>query len=89
MQPLQNLLSRIRWDREFGTADFRLGYYDRIEDRIIEVSLRDLGFDPATPFMFEIIDEEGVVHSVPFHRVRQVWRNGLLIWQRQGPGQSG
>ena len=30
MQPIDKLLARIRWDREFGGAVFELGYYDRM-----------------------------------------------------------
>lgn len=30
MQPLRELLDRIKWDTEFGKGTFALGYYDRI-----------------------------------------------------------
>ncbi len=47
MTPLHELLSRIRWDADFGAARFELGYYDRVADRIVRVDLRDLSFDAA------------------------------------------
>jgi hypothetical protein len=28
--PIQDLLHRIRWDAEFGKAQFVIGYYDRV-----------------------------------------------------------
>jgi uncharacterized protein (UPF0248 family) len=28
------------------------------------------------------VDEVGVEHSVPFHRIRDVFRNGERIWHR-------
>jgi uncharacterized protein (UPF0248 family) len=31
---------------------------------------------------FQLVDEEGRQVSVPFHRVREVYRNGRLIWKR-------
>jgi len=40
MLPIHELLNRIRWDKEFGRGDFRIGYYDSIEDRLIRVPLR-------------------------------------------------
>jgi uncharacterized protein (UPF0248 family) len=40
-------------------------------------------FEPRDPFSFEVVDEEGVAHSIPLHRVREVYRNGELIWHRQ------
>lgn len=35
MMPVHELLNRIRWDAGFAEADFKIGYYDRIEDRKI------------------------------------------------------
>jgi uncharacterized protein (UPF0248 family) len=34
-------------------------------------------------FCFEVTDEEGITHSVPWHRVKEVWKNGVLIWKRE------
>lgn len=36
------------------------------------------------PQLFELIDSEGQVHCVPFHRVREVYRNSERIWHRAG-----
>jgi uncharacterized protein (UPF0248 family) len=33
-------------------------------------------------FSFDAIEDDGSVHEVPFHRVRSVWCDGRLIWQR-------
>lgn len=79
MQPIHELLDRIRWDAEFGNAEFAIGYYDRIEDRIVVVAL---GSCERTEDGFRMIDAEERVISVPLHRVRQVFRNGALIWSR-------
>lgn len=83
MIPLHDLLARIRWDSAFGDASFVLGYYDRVEDRIIRVNLREVRVDPDNRAMLDIRDEEGVEHSVPLHRVKEVFRNGQLIWHRE------
>jgi len=32
MPPIHELLSRIRWDKNFGHARFELGYFDRCEE---------------------------------------------------------
>jgi len=32
---IHELLNRIHWDPEFAKGNFRLGCYDRAEDRII------------------------------------------------------
>jgi uncharacterized protein (UPF0248 family) len=79
MQPIHELLDRIRWDAEFGNAEFAIGYYDRVEDRIVVVELTKCD---RTEDGFRMIDAEERAISVPFHRVRQVFRNGALIWSR-------
>lgn len=85
MIPIQDLLSQIRWDRSLEQEDFVIGYYDRIDDLIIEVPLKEVRFVPGNRFSFQVIDPKGHVHEVPFHRVREVCRNRELIWYRKMP----
>lgn len=88
MIPIQELLSRIRWDESFGAADFVIGYYDRVCDEILRVRFREIVFPTDDHFRFTLVDEEGMAHAVPLHRVREVWRNGELIWQRHPAAQK-
>jgi len=83
MMPIHELLNRIRWDTTFGQADFEIGYYDRVEDRIIHVPMREIFFEPGDHFAFDVYDHDGELHSIPLHRVKQVFRNGELIWHRE------
>lgn len=85
MLPIRKLLSRIRWDRDFGQGEFAIGYYDRVAGKIIRVPFRELMLDPEDRERFGVLDEEGVVRRIPFHRVREVFRNGECIWQRPAP----
>jgi uncharacterized protein (UPF0248 family) len=32
---------------------------------------------------FKALEDDGSRHSVPYHRVREVWRDGELIWARK------
>lgn len=82
MLPIRKLLSRIRWDKEFGQADFEIGYYDRVAGEILRVPLRDLVIEPEERESFLAQDENGVYQRIPLHRVREVYRNGECIWQR-------
>jgi len=84
MIPIHELLSRIRWDREFADADFVIGYYDRQGDTILQVPFSSLSFPAQEHFRFTLVDEEGAVHNIPYHRVREVFRDGKLIWHRGG-----
>jgi uncharacterized protein (UPF0248 family) len=80
--PIQDLLHRIRWDPAFAGAEYELGYLDHVEHRVVRVPLRDVAVEPGDRFALSIADEEGVVRSIPLHRVRTVWRDGNPIWQR-------
>jgi len=40
MKAIQELLNRIRWNKEYAKADFTVGYYDRIEQKIILMPFR-------------------------------------------------
>lgn len=85
MQPLEDLLHRIRWDAEFAQGVFSLGYTDRVAGLEQVVSFTAVRFDPERPGMFVVEDEDGVVHHIPLHRVRTVYKDGLVIWQRPSP----
>ena len=85
MIPIHELLNRIRWDPEFAKGDFELGYYDRAEDRIIRISLKELIFPPESPQAFQLSDAEGRNHRIPFHRVREVYKDSQRIWHRGEP----
>ncbi|HWS14455.1 MAG TPA: DUF504 domain-containing protein [Rhodocyclaceae bacterium] len=82
MTPLHDLLARIRWDPAFGRGRFEIAYWDRVEQALIRVDLREIHDDPESRFGFLLTDADGRVHWVPYHRVRQVWRDGAPIWQR-------
>jgi uncharacterized protein (UPF0248 family) len=83
--PIQDLLQRIRWDPAFAGSDFELGYLDHVQHRVVRVPLRDVEVEPDDRFALSIADEDGVVRSIPLHRVRIVWRDGTPIWQRPPP----
>lgn len=88
MTPFHELLARIRWDPEFGLGRFAIGYWDRVAGKVLHVDLRDIEWDEDNPAFFDLVDEDGVTHGIPYHRVREVWRNGELIWERHPPGDT-
>ena len=84
MQPLQEILHRIRWDPEFGKGHFALGYHDRVagEDQIVPFA--SIIFDATHPGFFALEDADGVRRQIPLHRVRTVFKDGEVIWERPG-----
>jgi uncharacterized protein (UPF0248 family) len=83
MITIRELLNRIRWDREYGRGEFAIGYFDRLEERIIMVPLGEVQFAPGEKFSFQLTDVAGEPLTIPLHRVCEVYRNGELIWHRK------
>jgi uncharacterized protein (UPF0248 family) len=83
MIPLHELLNRIRWDAEFGRGEFKVGYVDHLRKGLVYVPLAEVRQEADSLSCFEVTDEDGVVRSVPYHRVKEVWKDGALIWHRE------
>jgi uncharacterized protein (UPF0248 family) len=84
MTPIQDILHRILWDPHYGAAPFTIGYYDRREKRVVRISFERIRVESGNHFSFDIEDKYGNTRMIPFHRVREVWRDDALIWQRAG-----
>ena len=84
MTPVHELLARIRWDPEFGRARFEIAYVDHSRG-LVRLPFERIVFVPENRFGFEAFEDDGSAHSVPYHRVREVWRDGVLIWSRKDP----
>jgi uncharacterized protein (UPF0248 family) len=84
MQPLQELLHRIKWDKEFGKGEFAVGYYDRVVDEETLVPFASIHLDPQWPQTLSFRDEDGIVRHIPLHRVRTVYKDGSVVWRRPG-----
>ena len=83
MQPVHELLNRIHWDAEFGKGEFELWFLDHVEQQLIKLPFHEITFVPGDHYFFHYLDEEGREHSVPFHRIKAVYKNGELIWHRE------
>ena len=83
MIPIHEVLNRIRWDTEFARGEFQLGYFDRVDKRIILVPFAEITFSKDDPSAFRLVDDEGQTHRIPFHRVRDAYKNGQRIWHRK------
>jgi uncharacterized protein (UPF0248 family) len=81
MQPLGQLLDRITWDADFGRGRFALGYYDRVagKERVVPFDEVKRDRDRQT---LTLLDDTGMAVHIPLHRVRTVYRDGIVIWER-------
>jgi len=84
MIPIRQLLNRIRWDSEFAKGCFEVGYFDHIKREIVRVSFDEIIFEEGNKFSFLLRDYEGDLIAIPFHRVKELRKDGTLIWQRPG-----
>ena len=82
MQPLHELLNRIKWDAEFGRGSFALVYYDRVAREDRTVPFTSITVEPGG-FSFSFEDEDSARVHVPLHRVRTVYKDGAVIWHRR------
>lgn len=82
MMPIQDLLHRVRWDPEFGRGSWVLGYLDRPTGAIVRVPFNTVRFPEGDRFSVETTETDGTVHAVPLHRIREMWKDGRLVWSR-------
>lgn len=57
MQPIHELLARIRHDPVFGAAQFEIGYRDRFDERILRVPLVHVTWPEGSPRTIQCFDK--------------------------------
>lgn len=62
MIPIHELLNRIRWDTAFAAGRFVLGYYDRVDDKVIDVPFNQVQLTPGDHFSFQVTNADGYTH---------------------------
>jgi len=83
MQPIQELINKIRWDPAYAHSEFEIGFLDKLAQREIRVPFRIMQFVPGDHFFFHYADNDGEAHQVPLHRIKSVYQDGRLIWHRE------
>ena len=84
MIPIHALIARILHDPEYGSGHWEISYLDRARPDLVRVPLAHVGTRHHIGFVFDVVDEDGVERSIPYHRVRIVWQNGKMVWSRMG-----
>jgi uncharacterized protein (UPF0248 family) len=65
MQPIHELLARVRWDAEFAKSRFVIGYLDHVENKVLHVDLREITWDADNPSFFDLVDEGAIPIASP------------------------
>jgi uncharacterized protein (UPF0248 family) len=55
---------------------------DRVAGATVRVPFSDVRLEHGQLVLLNAFEEDGSQATVPLHRVREVWRDGRLIWQR-------
>jgi len=82
MTPIQDILHRIVWDPAFGSGSFVIGYRDRLRERVVRIPFERVVLGEGSRFSFDVVGCDGVARMIPYHRVREVLRDGKVIWRR-------
>jgi uncharacterized protein (UPF0248 family) len=82
MVPIQDVLHRIQWDPAWGGGLFEVGYLDRVAGTIVRAPVGELHLQGGAHASLTLRDDDGSVQQIPLHRIRRVWRDGSLIWER-------
>jgi uncharacterized protein (UPF0248 family) len=83
MIPIQDVLHRIQWDPACRGRLFEIGYLDRVAGSIVRVPFGELHLDGGARASLRVRDVAGADHRIPLHRVRRVWRDGEIVWERR------
>lgn len=78
MKPIQDILNKIKWTGE-DAGKYTLGIYDRVKDAIFEIKMKDI---IALDKISMNIHQNNKEVDIPFHRIRKVWKNNELVWER-------
>lgn len=73
-----DLLNKIRWDKNLKPEEYMIIYFDRIAEKTFEVPFINI----SRKGNFFIINRNNQEIFIPLHRIRQVKRNGKVIWER-------
>ena len=76
------------WKNHKSQLHSPIGYFDRYEVVLHRVALQEVAFPEDDRHTFEVVDESGQARRIPFHRVREVVKDGQIIWRRPSLGRD-
>ena len=79
MQPIQDLLNKIKWDKRENPNDYLIFYYDRILKKLMQIPYNKIKRIEGS-FMVMDNEEES---NIPLHRIRKVAKNNAVVWERK------
>ena len=62
---------------------FEIGYLDRVAAAIVRVPYGRMRLESDRPAVLTLQDAGGASVAIPLHRIREVWRDGVIVWERR------
>ncbi len=78
MMYIGDLLNKIRWDKNVKPEEYSLVIFDRVAVKYFEAPFTALGRNGN----FIVLKENGKEVMIPLHRIKQVKRQGKVVWER-------
>ena len=79
MQPIHELINKIKWDNRENPEQYSIFYYDRILKKLIKISYNKIKRIEGS---FMVLDNEDE-SNVPLHRIKKVAKNKIVVWERK------
>ncbi len=80
MEPITNIINRIKWDKREDPSDYVIGYEDRVSKKVIEVKFTEI---KRIEDNFMVLERNMEEVSIPLHRIRVVKKKGNAVWERK------
>ena len=79
MQPIKDLLNKIKWDKRELPEEYLVYYLDRISQKLIKINYINIKrFEDN----FIVIEKNNEETYIPMHRIKEVRKNNVLVWKR-------
>ena len=79
MQPIQDLLNKIKWDKRENPKKYSIFYFDRILKKLIKIPYTKIKRIEGS-FMVLNNEEES---NIPLHRIKKVAKDNVVDCQRK------
>jgi uncharacterized protein (UPF0248 family) len=79
MQPIQDMLNKIKWDKREKPEQYTIFYYDRILKKLVKIPYTKIKKIEGS-FIVLNNEEES---NIPLHRIKKVVKNNIAVWERK------
>lgn len=80
MQPIHELLNKIKWDKRENPEEYSIYHFDRISKTLIKINYIDIKrFEDN----FIIIERNNEEVNIPMHRIKKVTKKDFVVWERK------